>query len=276
MSPGLTELIHVRAPATTANVGSGFDCAAIAFELWNELQVVRDGTVAPADTHHLGIGAFARVAPVDGWRFEFTYRIPRSSGLGSSASLIALGLVAGAIAAGVEPDAEALLAKGLPLEGHPDNLAAALVGGACLTWDGRIERLADSVPAEPIALRPRDEQVATEHSRSLLPISVPHEDAAFSAGRAALLGAALAAGSESLFASALDDRLHEPYRSAFLADVRAGLPETALGATLSGSGPTIVVWARTGATEECIADLRRRWPQVEAMPLRVSSSGAIP
>ena len=169
----VTEAIHVRAPATTANVGSGFDCAAVALELWNELEVVRDEAAPPADTHHLGIGAFARVAPVDGWRFEFTYRIPRSSGLGSSASLIALGLVAGAIAAGIEPDAEALLADGLPLEGHPDNLAAALVGGACLTWDGRIERVADSVPAEPIALRPRDEQVATEHSRSLLPDQRP-------------------------------------------------------------------------------------------------------
>lgn len=267
--------IHVRAPATTANLGSGFDCAAVALDLWNELEVTRDAAVAPADTHHLGIGAFARVVPVEGWRFEFTYRIPRSSGLGSSASLIALGLVAGALAAGREPDAEALLAAGLPLEGHPDNLAAALAGGACLTWDGRIERVADSVPAEPIALRP-DEQVATEHSRTLLPISVPHEDAAFSAGRAALLGAALASGSEELFAAALDDRLHEPYRSAFLADVRADLPPAALGAALSGSGPTVMVWASRGAADECLADLRSRWPRVEATPLRVSSRGAIP
>jgi homoserine kinase len=271
-----TDRISVRAPATTANVGSGFDCVGIALELWNELEVVRDDSVAPADTHHLGIGAFARVASVDRWRFDFTYRIPRASGLGSSASLIALGLVAGTIAAGVEPDAEALLAEGLPLEGHPDNLAAALAGGACLTWDGRIERLTGSVPADPIALRPADEEVATEHSRSLLPISVPHEDAAFSAGRAALLGAALAGGSEELFAAALDDRLHEPYRSAFLAEVRAGLPASALGATLSGSGPTVIVWARIGASEECLADLRGRWPQVEAIPLRVSSGGAIP
>ena len=81
---------------------------------------------------------------------------------------------------------------------------------------------------------------------------MPHEDAAFSAGRAALLGAALAAGSEALFAAALDDRLHEPYRSAFLADVRADLPESALGVTLSGSGPTVIVWARTGGRgREC-------------------------
>ena len=269
------ERIHVRAPATTANVGSGFDCAAVALDLWNELEVTRDTSVRQADTHHLGIGGFARVAPVDGWRFEFTYRIPRSSGLGSSASLIALGLVAGALAAGLEPDPEALLAEGLPLEGHPDNLAAALVGGATLTWGGRIERVADSVPAEPIALRP-DEQVATEHSRSLLPISVPHEDAAFSASRAALLGAALASGSEKLFAAALDDRLHEPYRSAFLADVRAELPGSALGATLSGSGPTVIVWARRGSTGDCLAELRGRWPSVEATALGVSSRGAIP
>ena len=267
--------IHVRAPATTANVGSGFDCAGVALDLWNELEVVRDGTVPLADTHHLGIAAFARLAPVDGWRFDFTYRIPRSSGLGSSAALIALGLVAGALAAGKEPDAEGLLAAGLPLEGHPDNLAAALAGGATLTWDGRIERLADTVPAEPIALRP-DDQVSTEHSRSLLPISVPHEDAAFSAGRAALLGAALATGSETLFAAALDDRLHEPYRSVFLADVRAALPETALGATLSGSGPTVIVWARRGAGTACRAELVARWPGVEATLLDVSSRGAVP
>lgn len=268
--------IHVRAPATTANVGSGFDCAAVALDLWNELELTRDEGVPPADTHHLGIGAFSRIAPVDGWHFEFTYRIPRSSGLGSSASLIALGLVAGMIAAGLDPDAEALLAEGVPLEGHPDNLAAALVGGACLTWAGRIERVSDSVPAEPIALRPEDEQVATEHSRTLLPISVPHEDAVFSAGRAALLGAAFASGSEALFAAALDDRLHEPYRSAFLADVRAGLPPSALGATLSGSGPTVIVWARRGAGDECLAALRSRWPGVGATPLDVSSRGAIP
>jgi homoserine kinase len=270
------ERVHVRAPATTANLGSGFDCAAVALDLWNELELTRDDAVPSADTHHLGIGAFARVAPVNGWHFEFTYRIPRSSGLGSSAALIALGLVAGAIAAGTEPDAEALLAEGLPLEGHPDNLAAALVGGATLTWDGRIERVADTAPADPIALRPAGEEVATEHSRTLLPINVPYEDAAFSAGRAALLGAALASGSEELFAAALDDRLHEPYRSAFLADVRAGLPPSALGAVLSGSGPTVIVWARRGAADECLAELRLQWPHVETIPLRVSSRGALP
>jgi homoserine kinase len=268
--------IRVRAPATTANLGSGFDCVGVALDLCNELEVVRDDEAQPADTHHLGIAAFARVAPVENWRFEFSYGIPRSSGLGSSAALIALGLVAGSIAAGVELDAEALLAEGLPLEGHADNLAPALVGGVCLTWSGRIERVAESVPAEPIVLLPVGEETSTAHSRSLLPISVPHEDATFSAGRAALLGAALASGSEQLFAAALDDRLHEPYRSAFLAEVRATLPETALGATLSGSGPTVIVWARPDWRDDCFAELSVRWPEVDAMQVGVSSCGAIP
>jgi homoserine kinase len=268
--------IHVRAPATTANLGSAFDCAGVALDLWNELRVVEDDSAPVADTHHIGIGAFARVAPADGLRFDFTYRIPRAAGLGSSASLIVLGLVAGSLAAGTDLDPERLLAAGLPLEGHPDNLAPALVGGACLTWDGRIERLAETVPADPVVVRSDEPPTHTAEARAALPISVPHEDAAYSAGRATLLGAALASDSETLFAAALDDRLHEPYRSAFLADLRRDLPETALGATLSGSGPTVIVWARRGHAEECAAALRERWPDLQAAPLDVSSRGAIP
>ncbi len=268
--------IHVRAPATSANIGSGFDCAGVALDLWNELEVVEDASVPPADTRHLGIAAFARLAPIHGLRFDFTYRVPRTSGLGSSAAVIALGLVAGAIARGVDLDPEALLAEGLPLEGHPDNLAPALVGGACLTWEGRIHRLADTVPAVPVALRPRDENVSTSASRAALPISVPHEDAVFSVTRATLLGAAVATGSEELFAAALADRLHEPYRSLFLADVRAALPETALGATLSGSGPTVMVWARADRADECARALAARWPEVEVTRLATTARGAIP
>jgi homoserine kinase len=268
--------IDVRAPATTANLGSAFDCAGVALDLWNDLRVVEDGSAPVADTHHIGIGAFARIAPVDGLRFDFTYRIPRASGLGSSASLIALGVVAGALAVGLDLDPERLLATGLPLEGHPDNLAPALVGGACLSWDGRIERVADSVPADPVVVRTDEPPTHTAEARAALPIRVPHEDATYSAGRATLLGAALASGSETLFSAALDDRLHEPYRSAFLADLRRNLPEAALGATLSGSGPTVIVWAALGRADECAAELRDRWPGVQATPLDVSSRGAIP
>ncbi len=266
--------IHVRAPASTANVGPGFDCAAIALDLWNELVVEEDAGAPEPDLGHVGVSAFARLASPVGFRFTFSTPIPRERGLGSSAAVIALGLVAGALAAGVEPDAEALLAEGLPLEGHPDNLAAALAGGACLTWDGRIRRLADDVPAEPVALVP-DGTVSTAASRAALPESVPRADAAFTVARSALLGAALAARSEELFAAALADRLHEPYRSPFLAEVRAELPESALGATLSGSGPTVVVWAREGEREACAGELAQRFPAVEVVRLAVSPRGAL-
>jgi homoserine kinase len=267
-------VIHVRAPATTANLGPGFDCVGVALDLWNELEV-GEGSGEP-DLRHLGVRAFARISPPDGRTFRWTDRIPRARGLGSSAAVIALGLVAGARAEGQEPDPEELLRKGVELEGHADNLAAALAGGACLTWESRIARLADTLPATPIAVIPQG-TISTAASRAALPASVPHEDAAFTAGRAALLGAALAAGSAELLAAALQDRLHEPYREAdvpALGQIRAELPVGALGATLSGSGPTVIVWAEQEAADECRKELARRFPEADVLRLAVSDRGA--
>ena len=267
--------LRVRAPATTANLGPGFDVAAVALELWNELEVT-EGAQEPPDPEHLAIRAFARVTPPDGLSFSFTDRIPRERGLGSSAATVALGLVAATLVAGREPEAEELLRLGVDLEGHPDNLAAALAGGVCLTWDGRIARVADATPAQPIALVP-EERVGTRGARAALPLELAHADAAYTVGRATLLGAALAGGSAELFAAAADDRLHEPYRAAsapLLAAARSDLPETALGATLSGSGPTVIVWARPDAVAACAGELRDRFPAVEVLPLRVAAEGA--
>jgi homoserine kinase len=267
--------IHVRAPATTANIGPAFDCAAAALDLWNELEV-EEGS-GEADESHLGVQAFARLAPIAGKHFRFTDRIPRERGLGSSAAVIALGLVAGALAAGDEhPDPEELLAEGVELEGHADNLAAALAGGVCLTWENRIARIADSPPAVPIAIVP-ETTVSTAAARNSLPDSIPHADAAFTAGRAALLGAALAQGSPELFAAAIHDRLHEPYRSAkapLLEDVRAELPEGALGATLSGSGPTVIIWVREESAAASEAELASRFTEASVLRFAVSPEGA--
>jgi homoserine kinase len=243
----------------------------VALDLWNELEVT-DGDGAP-DESHLGVQAFARLAPPDGRRFVFVDRIPRERGLGSSAAVVALGLVAGALAAGIGTEPESLLAAGFDLEGHGDNLAAALAGGVCLTWENRIARVADDVPAVPICLVP-ETRVNTAESRAALPARVAHADAAFTAGRAAMLGAALASGSEELFAAALADRLHEPYRSALLADVRGALPDGALGATLSGSGPTVIVWARRSAAKDCALALEDRFGAETVVSLPVSPLGA--
>lgn len=273
-SPPSSDPLRVRAPATTANLGPGFDCAAVALDLWNELEVGA-GDEQP-DLDHLGVRAFARLAPVEGRSFRWTSRIPRERGLGSSAAVIALGLVAASLLGHGRADPEELFAHGLELEGHGDNLAAALAGGVCLTWGQRIVRVADAPPAVPIAVIP-ETTVSTAAARAALPASIPHADAAFSAGRATLLGAALAGGSEELFAAALEDRVHEPYRAAsapLLGAIRAQLPAGALGATLSGSGPTVIVWAGESSVETCAAELAARFPAERVLPLRAAPAGA--
>jgi homoserine kinase len=258
-----------RAPATTANLGPGFDVAGAALDLWNELELTEG---SGADGSHLGVRAFSVYASPDDFAFEWTDRIPRERGLGSSAAIVALGLVAGAWAAGVQPSVEELLEAGLPLEGHADNLAPALAGGVCLTWDGHVARVADDLPALPIAVIP-EEHVSTAAARRALPDTVPHADAVFTVARATLLGASIASGDARLFAASSDDRMHEPYRAAatpHLAELRANLPDGAVGATLSGSGPTVIVWA-----ERDISDaLRKRYPRHEVKPLRVAQDGA--
>ena len=263
--------LRVRAPATSANLGPGFDCAAVALDLWNEVEV-SEGADGPPDPAHIGVRAFGLVASPEGLDLRWSEEIPRARGLGSSAATIALGLVAAAKWSKQELSAEDLLARGGPLEGHSDNLAACLVGGACLTWDGHIERIADTLPLVPVAVIPK-QKVRTAEARNALPAEVPHEDAAFNVARAALLGAGLARGDAALLAAAFEDRLHEPYRpSALLAGIRAELPRGAVGATLSGSGPTVIVWADDAGA--CVPELEERFPDETVLALRVSQEGA--
>jgi homoserine kinase len=270
--------VIVRAPATSANLGPGFDAAAVALDLWNELEVTDgEGVVVegegagelPADATNLAIRAYALRADPAGKRFRFVNRIPLERGLGSSAAAIALGLAAASPGAGPEE----LLADGRALEGHADNLAAALAGGVTLTWDGRIARLADGLPLAPVALVPH-ERTSTEASRRSLPSTVPHADAAANAAYAALLAAGAASQDADLFAAGLDDRLHEPYRpSPALDAVREELPPGARGATLSGSGPTVIVWA--DEPDACAAALAQRFPGHDVLPLAVTPRGAL-
>jgi len=263
--------LRARAPATSANLGPGFDTAGVALELWNEVEVT-EGSDAPPDPAHIGIRAFGLVASPEGLSFEWVDRIPRARGLGSSAATIALGMVAAMKWTGEELELEDLLARGGPLEGHSDNLAACLAGGVCLTWDGHIARIADSLPLSPVAVIPA-EQVTTAEARLALPAEVSHADASFNVARAALLAAGIAAGRADWLAAGLDDRLHEPYRpSRLLAEIRAELPAGASGATLSGSGPTVLVWADDA--DACVAELQARYPDETVLPLPVSAEGA--
>lgn len=279
----------MRAPASTANLGSGFDCAAAALDLWNELYVEQNGggfvveiegegaAELPHDGGHLALRAFALFAPPEGFHFRFVNRIPLERGLGSSAAAIALGLVAGAAVAGSRASIDELLASGEPLEGHSDNLAAALYGGVCVSWKraggSAAVRLASDLPLVPILVIP-GERTNTRHSRSSLPATVTHDDAAASAASAALLGAAIATGNAALLRDAFDDRLHEPYRLAsapLLAALRSRFPDV----TLSGSGPSVVVWADEPDVAAVAAELERTLPaDTTVLPLRVARKGA--
>ena len=256
--------IHVRAPATTANLGPGFDVAGVAFDLWNELEV-GEGERQPVDETHLGVRAFSRYASPDGRSFTFTDRIPRERGLGSSAAVVALGLVAGAIAAG-RRSLRRRAARGgpRPSKGTPTTSRPRSSGGVCLTWDGQIARVADDVPAAAIAVVPQT-RVNTAEARASLPQDVaarrrrlqrgPRDAARRRARVAATRGCSQPAPTTVCTSrTALRTRRISPRSAAIL-------PDGALGATLSGSGPTVIVWAREGTRAR-----RRRASSPTAIP----------
>jgi homoserine kinase len=278
------------APATIANLGAGFDCAGVAFDLWNELElrpgsgVEVEGEEAdslPRDREHLSLQAFSLLADPDSFSFSFVNRIPIARGLGSSAAAIALGLVAGAAVSGAQPNVHELLALGSSLEGHADNLAPALAGGVCLTWEHfgirQWKKVADRLPLVPVVVIP-PERVETAAARASLPDTIPHEDAAFSAARASLLGAALASYDGQLLAAALADRLHEPYRAVharLLLDLRTDPLPGAAGFTLAGSGPSVIAWTDPTQAATCSSVLRSRFPGADVRVLEVARTGAV-
>jgi homoserine kinase len=265
--------LRLSAPASSANLGPGFDCLAVALELRNEIEVrygdhagprvISEGegaAGAPADAANLFVRAFAAAGgPIDGLEVTSRNQVPFSRGLGSSAATICAGVVAARTLQGAGGGDRAL-ALAAELEGHPDNVAAALSGGLTLAWTGRDGvrslRLA-RCPVEFVAVIP-PHGLSTERARAALPAAVPHADAAHTAGRAALLVAALTAGRTDLVADALEDRLHEPHRAPLvplLSAVRAALAGRALGATLSGAGPAVLVWCEPGGAQRMAAEL---------------------
>jgi homoserine kinase len=281
----------VRAPASTANLGPGFDCAAAALDLWNELEVEEgphevvvtgEGVEElPVDANHLALRAFALFAEPERYRFRFVNRIPLERGLGSSAAAIAAGLVAGASMSGRATTPDELLGLGVPLEGHADNLAAALRGGVCLIWQNgagpHTARVAVDLPFRPVLVAPTS-RVNTAESRNRLPQTVTHETATAGAMHAALLGAAIASGDAELLAAAFHDRLHEPFRlqdAPVLAALQQEPVEGQRGVTLSGSGPSVVVWLdRTCPVPGTVTELQRRFPGDRVLPLAIAGQGA--
>lgn len=258
--------VRVRVPATSANLGPGFDAFGLALGLYDEVEaeVADDGVEVtvegegaadlPRDERHLvatAVRATADALQVDlpGLRLRCTNRIPQARGLGSSAAAIVAGVLAGRglLADGVRLDDDATLALAAGLDGHPDNVAACLSGGLTLAWrvDGQDHavRLEPSADVAPVVFVPPYTS-STAQTRGLLPATVPHEDAAYTAGRAALLVHALTA-SPGLLMAATDDRLHQPYRAPAMpesAKLVTRLREDGLPAVISGAGPSVLVF----------------------------------
>ena len=227
------------------------------------------------DASNLFVRAFASVgADPAGLGFAMENAIPFARGLGSSAATIAAGVAAGLAWRGVAADA---LPAAAALEGHPDNVAAALLGGITLAWTApggaRALRLS-RCPVDFVAVVAAGE-LATERARAALPAQVAHADAVHTAARAALLVAALEQGRTDALADALDDRLHEPFRAPLaplLHAVRERLSGgPAFGATLSGAGPSVLVWCEPGAADAVAGALDGL--DARALPLGVAEHG---
>jgi homoserine kinase len=259
--------VHLRAPATSANLGPGFDALGLALGLYDDVvarvgedglavDIAGEGADLPRDETHLVVRAmrvgFDRLGGQPrGIELSCANRIPHGRGLGSSAAAIVAGLLlARALVVGGEealPDATVLdLAS--QLEGHPDNVAACLLGGLTVAWtqDGVAHAVRAPCDAriQPVLLV-APFAAPTAEARGLLPDAIGHADAAFSVGRSALLIAALGGALSALWA-ATDDRLHQPYRASAMPETArlvADLRADGVAAVVSGAGPSVLALA---------------------------------
>lgn len=253
----------VRVPASSANLGPGFDTFACAIALHMELEVEETGSFAvetdlriARDRRNLAVRGFERLADPSRFTFRIRSQIPLSGGLGSSASAYVAGLLAADHLFELDADALALATE---LEGHPDNVAAALHGGFVVCADGEATRLDPPSGLEAVVVVP-EEPVRTKAARAALPEQVPMADAVFNASHGALLMLGLARGDLELVGRGLGDRLHQPYREHLFPRsmdlVRRAPSLGALGATISGAGPTVLVWCHYEATAAVVEALR--------------------
>ncbi|MFD3354161.1 homoserine kinase [Streptomyces fradiae] len=267
--------VRVRVPATSANLGPGFDAFGLALGLYDDVVVrVADSGLhidiagegadtLPRDESHLLVRSLRTAFDLlggqpRGLEVVCANRIPHGRGLGSSSAAICAGIVAArAVTIGGDSrlDDAALLELATEIEGHPDNVAACLLGGFTLAWTeagaARAIRMEPSASIVPVVFVPAN-PVLTETARGLLPRTVPHVDAAANAGRAALLVEALTRRPE-LLPAATEDRLHQEYRAPAMPESIAlvnRLRADGIPAVISGAGPTVLALAEDGAADK--------------------------
>jgi homoserine kinase len=273
----------VRVPASSANLGPGYDSLAAALSLNLELEVEETGEFGvecdvagvPCDRSNLCVQAFERLHPADGISFRIRSEIPVNGGLGSSAAAIVAGLTAADHM--FELDAP-LLDHATALEGHPDNVAAALCGGFVICAEDAPPARFDPVPGLEAVIAIPPERVPTAEARAALPADVPIEDAVYNASHAALLVLGLARGDLDLVARGLGDRIHQP-RRAHLYPRSIELLERArdlgaVGASISGAGPTVLFWCHWQQTGALFEALRAEARDCEVRRVQFAPGGA--
>jgi homoserine kinase len=288
--------VHVRVPATSANLGPGFDALGLAVTLYDDVEieladsglwinVTGEGeeTVKRGEQHLIArtfreTWALIGAAPAPGLRIQCRNRIPHARGLGSSSAATVAGILA---ARALHPEGDRftdadVLALASRIEGHPDNVAPCLAGGLTIAWDTaagpRMTRLDVASKVQPVAFVP-EHRLATERARGLLPDVVPHADAAANAGRAALLIAALTSRPELLL-DATEDRLHQAYRAPAMPESVAlvdRLRARGVPAVISGAGPTVLAFVSMGEVDSIGSEVGTSW---HIHPLNVDPHGA--
>jgi len=295
---GRKVLVHV--PATSANLGPGFDTLGMALSFYDELTVEAvAGAGATVDVTGEGAGEVATDATnlvaksivytferfgqqVPGLKLTAKNNIPHGRGMGSSGAAVVSGIMAakGLLEGIVEMSQDDLLQIATELEGHPDNVAPALFGGLTIAWEDehgpRHKKLFVHRGVSPLVLVPSF-QLSTKLARSLQPESVPHEDAVFNVSRSALLIAALTQSPELLL-EATQDRLHQDYRASAMPETAAlilALREQGHAAVVSGAGPSVLVLASDPAERlEAAKFVAANYPQWKALLLAVDFKGA--
>ncbi|WP_425061092.1 Homoserine kinase [Sporomusa carbonis] len=270
----MANTVRIRVPGTTANCGPGFDAVGIACTIYNELEltlnaeggisleVAGEGAgIIPADESNVVVKAIQMVIAKTGQQYKGIHLkmyndIPLARGLGSSAAAIVAGLVAANELTGSSLTKQDILNMATAIEGHPDNVAPAIFGGITVSImeNGSAKYLSFLPPKEfsMVAVIP-EFNLSTKAARQVLPESVPFTDAVFNVSRTALLIGALCTGELRLLQSALEDRLHQPYREQLIpgmAQVLAAARRTgALGAALSGAGPCLLAFTAGNSDE---------------------------
>lgn len=274
------EKVIVRVPATSANLGPGFDCLGVALALHNRVAVGR--VLPPVADAMVGAAAdaFFAAASIEpftyGWSIEGD--IPRSRGLGSSVA-VRLGILHGLNELAGRPlDATALYMLCVRLEGHPDNAAPAAFGGfAAARPDGSYFRCDIAPEIRFVVLIPAEE-VDTDSSRGRLPENVAHRDAVYNVAQASMITAAFASQRYELLRGSMSDRLHQPYREARLSHlpraIAAGVEAGALGGYLSGSG-SAVACVTTSNPETVAAAMLSTLPTSRVLVLQADNDGTV-